>query len=380
MNRKIHHTGPSVGHHAAVGASSRLNAAAAFRALLNLMRSQAGPLMDKRVRRGSSTAGGALGRGGSHAGVETDEAVDASTSNEGGGDKNGQRRESEGGGGSSEGAIPASSFFFTMTTARDAGHSSPTSQPISNSSQPVVWPAAVLPGAWRRADHPASAYVPSSYVPSSDLVDRTSAPAPRFYTPWNPSVGGDAVLGAAKRGGRTASVVPYALPPAPIAPRVRTNQYRRFTPARRPAAGAVSTVSRQFRPGGWVRATNVRPFVSSVLVAKAPIQRIRYRRFTRPSLTPDTLKPEHGSRVAKIRPYRSPDIFVPPQIKRSKMQSYMPPPQVDGVNDPPLHQRVAGERLRPMSIDALLSSLRDSSSSTSVRGWDLIGVGKRPSC
>ena len=103
MNQRIDHTRPSVGHHEAVGhhgtvggqrgtagASPRFNAAAAFRALLGMVRSQQGTSTDKKARR-SSTAGGAHGRGGSHSGVETNEAVEAASSNQGGGGKNGQR-------------------------------------------------------------------------------------------------------------------------------------------------------------------------------------------------------------------------------------------------------------------------------------------------
>jgi hypothetical protein len=365
MNRRIDRTGPSVGHHGAAGANSRLNAAAAFRALLGLMRSS-GALTDKKTRRGSSAGGGvARGRGGSNFGVEADEAVEALSSNqEGGGDNNnGKRRPPKGRG--REGANPNSSLFVTTMTARDAGRPSVASEPISTTSQPLVWPAAALPGAWQRADAPA-------YVPSSAFVDRTSVPArlPAFYTPWNPSGGGDAVLPAVQRWGRAASVLPYALPLASTAPRVGAKQYRPFTPLLRPAAGAVSTVSQRLRPRSWVRAAPVRPFVppvifAPVIFAKAPIQRVRYRLFTLPSsvagtgsATPDKLKPQHGPRAATIQPYGSPGTFVAPQTKGSKMRSYTPPHRFDGINPAELQKRGAGEMPLPMSIDTLVSHFR----------------------
>jgi hypothetical protein len=417
MNQRIDRTGPSVGHHGAVGqhgtvgASPRFNAAAAFRALLGMVRSQ-GALTDKKARRGSSTAG-VGGRGGSHSGVEIDEAVEASSSNQGGGGRNGQRRGTwtdknarrgsstaggvprgrggshlvaetdeavegsspnqgggdndgqrrarPGGGATSEGAAPKSSLFFTTMTAWDA-RPSPASEPISTSSQPLVWPAAKLPGAWRRADSATSVY-----VPSSAFVDRTSARArsAEFYTPWTPLAGGDAVLPAARRWGRAASVLPYALPPASTAPRVGGKPYRPFTPLLRPAEGTVSTASQRLRPGSWFRAATIRPFVSPVIFAKAPIQRVRYRPFTRLSLvagtgsaTPDKFKPGHRPRAAAFQPYGPPGIVVAPQTKGSKMRSYTPPHRFDGINLAGSQKRGAGEMRLPMSIDTLVSHFR----------------------
>jgi hypothetical protein len=418
MNQRIDRTGPSVGHHGTVGghrgtagASPRFNAAAAFRALLGMVRSQQGTLTDKKARRssatagahgrggshagvetdvaveaassnqggggkngqrrgtltdknarrGSSSAGGAHGHGGSHAGVETDEAVEASSSNQGGADNNGQRRAPPGGGGTSEAAAPKSSLLFAAMSARDAARSSPASEPTS--SQPLVWPPAKLPGAWQRVDSATSAY-----VPASAFVDRISTPArsPQCYTPWNPLLGGDPVLpAAARRWGRAASVVPYASPLASTAPRVGGKQYRPFTPLRRPAAGAVSTASQRLRPGSWFRAATIRPFVSPVIFRKPPIQRVKYRPFTRLSLvagtgsaTPDKFKPGHRPRAATIPPYRSPAIVVAPQTKRSRMRSYTPPDRLDGINVAGLQKRGAGEMRLPMSIDTLVSQFQ----------------------
>jgi hypothetical protein len=406
MNQRIDHTGPSVGHHGAAGphgtagASPRFNAAAAFRALLGMVRSQ-GALTDKKARRGSSTAG-VGGRGGSHSGVEMDEAVEGSSSNQGGGGRNGQRRgtstdknvrrgsataggvargrggshlaaeideavegasSNQGGGGNngqrrapprggatSEGAAPKSSLFFTTLTARP----SPASAPTSTASQPLVWPAAKLPGAWRHADSATAAY-----VPASDFAEITSArarPAESFM-PWTPLAGGDAALPAARRWGRAASVLPYALPLASTAPRVG-KRYRPFTPLLRPAEGTGSTVSQRLRPGRWFGAATVRPFVSPVIFAKAPIQRVKYRPFARLSLvagtgsaTPD--KPGHRPRAAAIPPYRPPATVVA-QTTGSRKRSYTPPHRdVAG-----LQKRGAGEMRLPMSIDTLVSHFR----------------------
>jgi hypothetical protein len=419
MNQRIDRTGPSVGHHGAVGphgtagASPRFNAAAAFRALLGMVRSQ-GALTDKKARRASSTAG-VGGRGGSHSGVEIDEAVEASSSNQGGGrngqrrgtstdknwtDKNarrgsstaggvargrggshlvaetdeavegsssnqgggggnhGQRRARPGGGATSEGAAPKSSLFFTTLTARDAGPG-PAFEPISTASQPLVWPAAKLPGAWQRVDSSTSAY-----VPASDFVDRTSAQArpAESYMPWTPLAGGDAVLPAARRWGRAASVLPYALPLAFTAPRIGSKRYRSFTPLLRPAEGTVSTVSPRLRPGSWFAAATVRPFVSPVIFAKAPIQRVKYRPFTRLSLvagtgsaTPD--KPGHRPRAAAIPPYR-PAGIVAAQTRGSRKHSYTPPHRFDGIDLRESQKRGAGEMRLPMSIDTLVNHFR----------------------
>jgi hypothetical protein len=416
MNQRIDHTRSSVGHHGPVGhhgtagASPRFNAAAAFRALLGLVRSQQGTLTDKKARRSStaggahgrggshsgvetdeaveaassnhqggggkngqrrstladknarrsSTAGGgARGRGGSHSGVETDEAVDGSSSNEGGGDNNGQRRAPSGGGGTSEGAASKSSLFFAAMSALDPTRPSAASEPTSTSSQPFVWPAAKLPGAWQRVD-----FTTSAYVPSSAFVDRTSTPArsPQFYTPWSPLLGGDPVLPAAPRWGRAASVVPYASPLASAAPRVGGKQYRPFVPSR-PAAGAVSTASQRLRPGSWFRAAKIRPFVSPVIFPKAPIQRVKYRPFTRSSVagtgsaTPAKFKLGPGQRAATFQPYRPPGKVVAPKTKRSKMRSYTPPHRLDG-NPAGSQKQGAGEMRLPMSIDTLVSQFR----------------------
>jgi hypothetical protein len=223
MNQRIDNTGPSVGHtgpsvdnnavdnnpvdnNAEVGASSRLNPAAAFRALLGLRRPSGGPLPDKSTRRGSSRAGGAPGGDGSYA--ETDDAVEAASSNEGDGDNDWQRQERDGRVATSEDAVPASSSFLTTMAPRDAAPPSPAAQPIATASPPHVWPAAALPGAWRRVGHPASAY-----VPSSASVDRTSARARRrkFYTSWNPSWA--AMLSCL--GPSADAAVPYPLYPTP---------------------------------------------------------------------------------------------------------------------------------------------------------------------
>jgi hypothetical protein len=375
MNQRIDHTRPSVGHHGPVGhhgtagASPRFSAAAAFRALLGMVRSQ-GTLTDKKARRGSSTGGVAHGRGGSHSGVATNEAVEASSSNQGGGDKNGQRRAPPGGGGTSEGATPKSSLFFEAMSALDAARPSAASEPTSTSSQPLVWPAAKLPGAWQRVDSATSAY-----VPSSALVDRTSTPArsPQFYTPWNPLLGGDPVLPAAQRWGRAASVVPYALPLASLplasaALRVGRKRYHPFTPLLGPAAGAVSTVPQQIRSGRWSRAATIRPFAAPVIAAKPPIQRVKYQKYspsTRSSsvagtgsATPAKFKSGLRPRAATIQPYRPPGKVVASQAKRSKMRSYTPPHRLDGINPAGLQKQGAGEMRLPMSIDTLVSQFR----------------------
>jgi hypothetical protein len=416
MNQRIDRTGPSVGQHGDVGqhgtagASSRFNAAAAFRALLGMVRPQGtltdkkarpgsstrggvahgrggshsgvetdeaveasspnhqggggkngqrrGAGTDKNARRGSSSAGGARGRGGSHSGVATDEAVEGASSNEGEGDNNEQRRAPPGGGGTSEGATPESSLFFAAMSALDAARPSPASEPTSTSSQPLVWPAAKLPGAWRRVDS-------AAYVPSSASVYRTSTPArsPKFYTPWSPLLGGDPVLPAALRWRRAAPVVPYASPLASTAPRVGGKQYRPFMPLR-PAAGAVSTASQRLRPGSWFRAAKIRPFVSPVIFPKAPIQRVKYRSFTRSSVagtgsaTTAKFKPGPGPRAATIQPYRPPGKVVAPKTKRSKTRSYTPPHRLDRINPTGLQAPGAGEMRLPMSIDTLVSQFR----------------------
>jgi hypothetical protein len=313
----------------------------------------------KNARRGSSTVGGvARGRGGSHLVAETDEAVEGSSSNQGGGGKGGQRRAPPGGGGASEGAAPRSSLFFTTLTARDASPSA-ASEPVSTASQPLVWPAAKLPGAWQRADSATSVY-----VPASDFVDRTSARArpAESFVPWTPLAGGDAVLHAARRWGRAASVLPYALPLAFTAPRVGGKRYRPFTPLLRPAEGTVSTVSQRLRPGSWFAAATVRPFVSPVIFAKAPIQRVKYRPFTRLSLvagagsaTPD--KPAHRPRAAAIPPYRPPATVVA-QTRGSRKRSYTPPYRFDGIDPRESQKRGAGEMRLPMSIDTVVNHFR----------------------
>jgi hypothetical protein len=253
--------------------------------------------------------------------------------------------------------------LFAAMSALDAARPSPASEPTATSSQPLVWPAAKLSGAWQRVDSATSAY-----VPASAFVDSTSTPArsTEFYTPWTPLLGGDPVLpAAAQRWGRAASVVPYALPLASTAPRVGAKQYRPFTPLRRPAAGAVSTVSQRLRPGSWFRAATIRPFVSPVIFRKPPIQRVKYRPFTRLSLvagtgsaTPDKFKPGHGPRAATIPPYRSPAIVEAPQTKGSRMRSYTPPDRLDGINVAGLQKHGAGEMRLPMSIDTLVSQFQ----------------------
>jgi hypothetical protein len=102
--------------------------------------------------------------------------------------------------------------------------------------------------------------------------------------------------------------------------------------------------------------------VSPVIFAKAPIQRVKYRPFTRLSLvagsgsaTPD--KPGHRPRAAAIPPYRQPATVVA-QTKGSRMRSYTPPHRLDGINLKGLQKRGAGEMRLPMSIDTLVSHFR----------------------
>jgi hypothetical protein len=105
--------------------------------------------------------------------------------------------------------------------------------------------------------------------------------------------------------------------------------------------------------------------VSPVIFRKPPIQRVKYRPFTRLSLvagtgsaTPDKFKPGHRPRAATIPPYRSPAIVVAPQTKRSRMRSYTPPDRLDGINVAGLQKRGAGEMPLPMSIDTLVSQFQ----------------------
>jgi hypothetical protein len=363
MNQKIDNSGPSGGHPPEAGSSARLSAAAAFRALLGLMRPPARPLADRRDRRALTTAA-ARGRGGSHAGAETDEAVDASSSNERGGNNRRQRRDPEGDSGGREGATPTSSLLFAALAAQDTTRANPAVEPASTTSEPVIWPAAALPNAWQHAD------AISPYVPASAVAEINSAPtAAPPYTLWNPAAHGTAALPAVRRWSRAESVSSYAMPVAPTAPRTGAKQYRPFMPLRRPAARVVSTASQRLRPGSWVRAAAIRPFVSPGLVTKGPIQRVRYRRFTPLSsasgpATPNRFKAGHRSRAAAIQPYRSPATFAASPTKRFKMRAYTPPPAsilhlANGIALAPSQQHSAGGRPAPMSIDTLVSRLRD---------------------
>jgi hypothetical protein len=198
MDKRIDSTEPSIGRHPTEGTGSRLNdAAAAFRALLGLTRPQSAPSTDTKTRHKSGSAGSAIrGRGGSHADVATDEAVDASSYDhgEGGRDKDPQHRDSDEGGGMRAGAASMSSSFLTAMAARDALRRDPAARSTSTGSLPPIWPVAPLPGAWRRVDRRASAYVPraTSSAPASANVPRAASSARartrKPHTQWNPSV------------------------------------------------------------------------------------------------------------------------------------------------------------------------------------------------
>jgi hypothetical protein len=367
MNRRIDPNGPSGGHIGANTPNARSNPVAAFRALLRIGRPVVGTDKDRKVRRGPGTAGRPIrSRGGSHVDVETDDAVEASTSSGGEGD-GGQGRAPLDDGGPGEGVLRDSQFFSAAAT-RPADSPGFVSLPLPTPSLPPVWKISRVPGSWKRAD-PA----PTPFVPSTASVQFGSVPLV-----FRPQVR------------RAPSVLPYvSLPPSPAIPTGRSG-YLSFEPPQRPAGGIGPTLPRDLAIRRLARTASKQPFIPHLTSAaapdraakyslfnplvgsaagmefKLPVNRAaRYRPFTAASAgrIESPLPRSFGlmnRAAASMRPYDASGPFVAARPGEIARRSYTPPSRPIGGIDFAGALRLEGcdGRRSPMSIDTLLAGLR----------------------